>query len=87
MEINKEVGSTGSSDQCLGLQELWDYGEKGSSWNVSITEGFMEEVALQLDFADGVTPPWEEGKVRTLKAGAIACPGYRERKLGIRENS
>lgn len=28
----------------------------------------MEEVVLQLDFVEVVTPHWEEGKVRTLKA-------------------
>lgn len=60
VEISKEVGSTSPSDQCLGLQEFRDDGEKGSLYSVRITEGSTEEVALELDLADGLTLHREE---------------------------
>lgn len=54
--------------------------------NVSNTEDFMEEVVLQLDFAERGAPSWEE-KGEDIKAvGNSFSRLQREWQLGIGEN-
>ena len=76
--MNKEVGSTSSSNQSLRPPGLLDHGEQHSASKVSIPEGFLEDVAFQLNFADGVPAQGEKQKVRRLDSGPVACPGYRK---------
>ena len=76
--MNKEVGSTSSSNQSLRLPGLLDLKDQHSARKVSIPEGFLKEVTFQLNFADGVTAQGEKRKVRRLEAGPVAFPGYRK---------
>ena len=78
VEMTKEVSSTSSSNQSLRPPGLLDHGEQHSACKVSIPEGFLEEVAFQLNFADGITVQGEKRKVRRLDAEPVVCLGYRK---------